>query len=192
MTESTDRLNRLQSVLAELEQLPTRPPVVVVASPELPIAPKPWIDRCRLLIARLQAYPWTRRQVGIGCAFAVVVLALSLAWRARPDHASASARSQGWGFLVGLAATDPEAASRAASETLSDSSTAADYLNAARVFAAAAAATREELLAEHHAARSVLYLRQAIRLGESMSVAQTDRAFAKIRMRADFRALAVR
>ncbi|MBX7104883.1 MAG: hypothetical protein K1X57_12430 [Gemmataceae bacterium] len=195
MTESTDRMNRLQSVLAELDGLPSRPAVVVSSPPPPPSAdpiPAPvsvWVSRLKLFTDFMNVLGNTRKSVV--SIIALVAGCLGIAYSTiNRIHEAPVATGDRRGTLRNLAViarTDPEAATQSAINSLNDSSSPEEFEAVAVVFANAAQARGDALLAEHRAARAVLYIRHALRHGLPRHVVETEPAFASLRTRADYR-----
>jgi hypothetical protein len=197
MNETTERINRLESVLAELEAMPSaRKPVVVVAAPAAagpdrptPVAPAAaWMNAC---LAAVRGIRWDRRAVRVGGGVAVLAL-LALAWLLSRGRGGAPGRP---GELTGefrrlavAARSDPGPAIIAATALVRAESGPTDLINCAAVLAAAAECPGDPGLAEHRAAYAVLYLRQAVRRGARPADFDALPAFASLRGRADYRA----
>jgi hypothetical protein len=196
MTESTDRMNRLQSVLAELDGLPSRPAVVVSSPPPPPADPIPapvsvWVSRLKLFTDFMNLLGNTGKSVVSIIALAAGCLGIAYSTISRPQPIYVGGADQSPHSLLRslavVARTDPEAAIQSATSTLTETSTPEEYEAVAVVFATAAQARSDEVLAEHRAARAVLYIRHALRNGLPRHVVDTEPAFAALRTRADYR-----
>src|SRR5262249_18853270 len=88
--------------------------------------------------------------------------------------------------LIVVARTDPQTAMEAAVALPVDSSS--DYLAVAGIFAVASSATSDDVaLAEHRAARAVLYVRHALEMGADKAMVAQAKEFESLRQRKDFR-----
>lgn len=191
MTEKqSDRLQEIHDMMAELQSLRIGQPVksvVVVQSDASPAAPS-----ARPIARRIQPH-WP----GV---LALLVLVAGVVWMTRsrqasisppPSKAADSRLAQLQRAGGNISAGDADAALRQVEELCNTDCTADELMAAASAFAAAAALpTVDRDLAEHRAARAVLFLRRAATEGNA-DVSRWHRLpeLAKLQARTDYRRL---
>ncbi len=192
LDNQTDRLQQLEDVMIELQSLRTGTNVksmIVVQSddPVVEAAPPAMTPTLRFN---------NRMIVGIGATIVVLMVGMLLIRNRAGNHpntpADVATRLAQLKLATAQATTGDAEAALLQVESLTDADcTPAELLTAAAAFACASTrSAQDQTLAEHRAARAVLFLRRAVAQGfKDVNDLRANRDLATLQGRADFKKL---